>query len=404
MRTRVLSASLLAALAALPASQTMAQALCGGVGEGGIWLGGDETTSDISTSADPLQQLALILGSQSHVGLFTVSEATAVRVESEGMMDADSVLRLIDASGNMIAENDDWQGGVSSRLESNLLPGTYCVNTSSFSETSMSATVRVGRVSDHDALLVAPPPGAGSLNAVEGCAAGPDLGVLDETLVNQAPPATTPFLRFTLGEPMALSLTAENQDADPVLTLYDSTGRELASNDDADGLNSRIDQANPLAAGEYCIGVDAIGDTTLPILVTTTEYDPEAALLISVNAGEAAPPLDGSIEITPLEGFGNSVMFDRRTTSTAAWYAVTVEQPGLWVIDAISVDSSGDAWIALYDDFGRRLAMNDDSNGGRDSQIVMQLTPGLHYFALKELSDQSNSAFRVRFERWVKAN
>ncbi len=397
LRTLLLSAALV-----VPAGFASAQNLCGGMGGNGIWLGGAEDASDISTSDTHLQQLALILGNQGHVGLFSVSEQTTVRVEAEGMLNGDTVLRLIDATGRVIDENDDWGNSVSSRVEQTLSPGTYCVSTTSFAETGMSASVRVSRAQDHEPLLPDAAAGGGA-NSAEGCASAPDMGVLSDPITYNASANDAPYLRFTLPEDGPISLTAENSDADPTLALIDPDGREIASNDDADGLNSRIDQQTPLAAGEYCLSVGAIGDASLPILVTAAPFDPLAAMMISVNAGEAAPPLDGTVPIEPLSDVANSVRFDRVTSSDATWYEVSITQPGLWVIDAISVDGSGDPWISLFDDFGRRLASNDDVNGTRDSQIVLQLNPGTYYFALKELSDGETNSFRVRFERWVKA-
>ncbi|WP_377509254.1 hypothetical protein [Octadecabacter sp. R77987] len=68
--------------AALPA--TAQDNLCGGVGDNGQWIGGDAATSDIATSPDYMEQMALVLLRNEYVSLFTVSEGTEVRNRSRG--------------------------------------------------------------------------------------------------------------------------------------------------------------------------------------------------------------------------------------------------------------------------------------------------------------------------------
>jgi hypothetical protein len=61
-----------------------------------------------------------------------------------------------------------------------------------------------------------------------------------------------------------LSITAENETADPSITLYDEFGSYLAENDDWDGLNPRIDMAMPLQPGTYCIAMNALATPRCP--------------------------------------------------------------------------------------------------------------------------------------------
>ena len=216
--------------------------------------------------------------------------------------------------------------------------------------------------------------------------------------MNQAP-----FLRFTLDAPLALSLTAENQDADPVLTLYDGDENYIDENDYSDGLNSRIDVTETLPAGDYCIGLDALNDADLPILVTVSEYDPAAALMALVDRAEAAPPLDGTVEIADLGDLAARIRRDAQVTDKAMWFSVNVPEGGLMLIEAISVDGTGDPLVALYDDFGRQVALNDDYGDGLDSQVAARIGAGTYYIGLKEVSPDSQSFIRMGLERWVPA-
>jgi len=60
---RSVSKALAVSFLALSAAPAMAQNadMCGGIGENGQWLGGDEASSDISTSPSYIEQMALVL-------------------------------------------------------------------------------------------------------------------------------------------------------------------------------------------------------------------------------------------------------------------------------------------------------------------------------------------------------
>ena len=84
-------ATSLFALAALPAAAQDAE-VCAGVGANGQWLGGDEASSDISTSDSYIEQMALVLMQNEYVGLFSVSVDGDYRIEAQGRGGGDTVL------------------------------------------------------------------------------------------------------------------------------------------------------------------------------------------------------------------------------------------------------------------------------------------------------------------------
>ena len=79
---KAIAASLFA-LAAFPAFAEDIN-LCGGVGTNGQWLGGDEASSDITTSQAYIERMALVLIQNEFVGLFSVSQDGDYRIEAEG--------------------------------------------------------------------------------------------------------------------------------------------------------------------------------------------------------------------------------------------------------------------------------------------------------------------------------
>ena len=100
--------------------------MCGGVGANGQWLGGDEASSDISTSESYVEQMALVLLRNEYVGLFSVSEAGEYRIEAQGRGGGDTVIDVRDSTGEIVASDDDGGGDAASRAEVSLNPGTYC--------------------------------------------------------------------------------------------------------------------------------------------------------------------------------------------------------------------------------------------------------------------------------------
>ncbi len=390
---------------ALPA---LAQDLCGGVGVNGQWIGGAEATSDIATAAAYQEQMALVLGGNQYVSLFSVSAPTQVRVEAAGRGGGDPLIDLYDASGTIILSDDDSGGDGSSRAETMLQPGTYCLTMKAFDGAPMTGFVRVGRT-DQDALtqgVTIPDPGTNGGGGV--CDASTQATQMDGQV--GATPITvsgsvdqTPFWRFTVGTDKPVTITAESDNADPLITLYDGAGNYLIENDDFDGLNSRIDMSSPLAAGTYCIAMQALSDTTAPITVTVSEYDPAAALAALYGRGEAAPPLDGSYPVTDMGTLETRLRIDAQNSGSATWFKIDVPQGGLLLIEAIAAGGTGDPFLVMFDDLGRKIGENDDVGTGLDSQLTARVNPGTYLVGLKDVNGDSNGFVRMVMERYVPA-
>ena len=385
------------------ATPATAQDACGG---GGQWIGGDEAQSDITQAETFQEQMALVLGGNQHLSLFTLSADTAVRVEAQGRGNADPQIELIDASGTVILSDDDSGGDGAARAEADLAAGTYCLATSSFDGTPMTAFVRVGRT-EQEALtpgLTTEEPETGAVeDDLSQCSVAPDLGTFAGALSGEASVAQTPLWRFTLDAPAAITIRAENEDADPYLTLYDMAQTLIAENDDADGLNARIDISSPLDAGEYCVSVRALSDETLPIAISLGAYDPVAALAALYASGDAAPPLDGSVAVTDLGTIATRLRQDVQVGENAVWYSLSVDSAGLLLIEAISATGDGDPSLVLFDDLGRKLGFNDDAGDGYDSLLAARVNPGTYIVGVREVAAGTESPMRLLFERYVPA-
>jgi hypothetical protein len=304
---------------------------------------------------------------------------------------------LLDSDGNLILSDDDSGGNAASRAETFLDPGTYCMAMRSYDGGPMTAFVRIGR-QEHEPLTEGvttfdDPVTTGS------CAEAVPIGPLGSSVSASA--ADTPYWGFTLDEATAISITAVNESADPVITLYDSADNYITENDDFDGLNSRIDRTEPLAAGSYCINVSALSDDTVPITLTLSAYDPEAARMAVYDRGEAAPPLDGTVPVTALGLVGTRIRQDVNASSNTSWFTVDVDSSSLLLIEAVG-NSNADPVLVVYDDLGREIGQSDDHGGSLDSLIAARVQPGTYIIGVRKYED-GLGLIRLLVERYVPA-
>lgn len=393
------SVAIALALAGLASPALSQEGLCGGTGSSGQWIGGDQAGSDIATAGNYLEQMALVLGGNEYVSLFTLSQGAEIRVEAEGRGAGDPIIDLLDNSGGVILSDDDSGGNAASRAETYLEAGTYCMALRSYDGGPMTAFVRIGRT-EQDPLTEGVSAGGGDAAAQSGsCETAVPLGTVGSSASSSVD--ETPYWSFTLDAPTSVSIRAENESADPVLTLYGTDGSYIAENDDFDGLSSQLDMADPLEPGTYCIGITALNDTALPIVVSVSEYDAEAALLNLYNSGEAAPPLDGSIPFTALGTLDTRLRQDVRANSTVSWFTVDVNDGGLLLVEAVGT-AGGDPWVVVFDDLGRQVGQNDDSGDGLDSLVMARVQGGTYLIGVKQFGD-TQGLIRLLIERYVRA-
>lgn len=401
----------LSILACVAASPVLAQDMCGGMGAGGTWIGGSEATSDITTTEDIQEQMALVLGGNAHVSLFTLSGTTNIRVEAEGRGAADPQLDLFDGTGAIMTSDDDSGGNGAARAELSLDAGSYCLAVRSYDGSPMTSFVRVTRT-DQDALTTGlsdsptttPDDTDPDVIVDATCAeAQPMTGSLAEGLQGIGSANEGGHWRFSLDVPAAVTITAENSDADPVLTVFDSNDEMIAENDDYDGLNAQVSFESPLDAGEYCVRVTAINDNDLPITTTVSAYDPSAAVEGQINSGDTAPPLDGSFEITDLGTLASRLRQDVDATSEVQWFQIEMPDAGLLLVEAVAVNSSVDPWLVVFDDLGRQIGQNDDYGDGYNSLVAARVPVGIYLVGVKKLSDDGTGPIRVAIERYTAA-
>lgn len=164
-------------------------------------------------------------------------------------------------------------------------------------------------------------------------------------------------MRVEQGQMYAFTLDAipdaEGAAVDPVLTIYDAAGNQLAFNDDYDGLNSALRFA-PQASGDVYVEArsfspELIGRYRLAATATAVPPDDAAndtSTRARINAGR---PVDGEL------GYEGDVDVYRFTTRTGTRYSITLNGSGATPV--------GDPFLRVLDRDGNELAVNDDFDG-----------------------------------------
>jgi hypothetical protein len=212
-----------------------------------------------------------------------------------------------------------------------------------------------------------------------------------------------PYYRFSLASPQALSIRATNELADPYIYLFDASGMVLAENDDAAGLNSRIDVLRPLAAGEYCIGMRALSDRTLPIRVTVSSRDLQEAAALAYASAEVAPPLDGSWPVEDLGPLSTTMTLDWHVPGDQAqWFVFDSPTEGLILVTADAVGDV-DPMLDVFDADGTWVGGNDDANGSVNAQHALPVQAGRYIVALRQFGEEYEGLIRLTLTRYLRA-
>jgi hypothetical protein len=235
----------------------------------------------------------------------------------------DPLLTIFDANDNRVARDDDSGGGLNARIVVELSAGvTYRVNAGFFASGTGSYTLTVTQMVSANSI----PRGGGSLQ------------IFGRTT-----------LPFTPSQSGMWEFRTSGNVGDPLLTLRDSAGTQIARDDDgAGGLNSLI-------------RIYLEGGVT---------YSLEAGFFASGTGSY-------TLTVTPLQSYtipsgGGSVQVNGTTT-----FIFTPNRSATW--EFLTHTNVGDPYLELYDSNGVMLAFNDDGGEGLNSFISMYLLAGETY-------------------------
>lgn len=394
-----------AAMAAADAAQAASAGNIAACGSNTLWVGGEAAASQLDGRAQPW--MLDLRGSGPQGRMFRLSEPTEIRLETFTKNSGDPVLNLFDAAGDTVAQSDDASGSYNSQIVTGLEPGDYCIVAEDL-RNRMDLTLLVG-LETHDSLLSASDLACGPQTQAQ------DLRDKDlSAYLAQGPYSYhsdakgNGYVKFTTEGSAPLSLRAVAGDGiDPMMTLFDENGQEIATNNDADGVNARLDFLNGLPQGSYCLGVRAAAPAEGKITLSAQVLDIAAYKRSAYERGELAP-VDGSYPLQPLvfnRPHGEIIL----QGNTVTWLDFALEERSIISLRTLGTPSGADTMLSLFDESGEMLVQVDDTDSSRNAAIApMVLQKGRYLVALSDRASSSQFGAPLRpvvlvGERFIRA-
>jgi hypothetical protein len=281
--------------------------------------------------------------------------------------DFDAFLRLEDASGNQVAEDDDGGGGRNARIRySPTRAGEYRIIATTYSGGSGVYNLHVEKIAGPRP-AERPLPTNNILNIAER---------LSETDPHDRV-RTDSFARaykVQLKAGVTYTIDLISSDFDTYLRLENDAGVQVAVDDDGgDGLNARI-VYTPTRSGTYRILATSYKRATgrFTLTVSAPGFSPPAGTGVAVDLKDGSAVIDDRLAAT-------DALDTSRTNSYRKVFLVKLRAGKECTVFLKS--RAIDAYLRIEDGSGRELARDDDSGGGHDARIVFV--------------PRSNSVFRI---------
>jgi hypothetical protein len=301
-----------------------------------------------------------------------------VLLQFDAMSDEfDTLISLIDSSGAMIEQNDDEPNSINSRIVRTLAPGSYCLTVEAF-----------GGGGGSFELAVTDTPGAAPTLGGGFCT-GPgteDLGQVfapgfgSYNLSTELSGAARQDYRLSISDDVALRFEAKSGAFDTVLRLATPDGPVLAENDDGPSGGTDSSFEHTLAAGEYCLSLEAFAGGTGAAELSVSEIDAGMMAAQAVARGEAIPGPDSGVEIEDLGALADRLETQTPSDDQTKWVAFTVAEEGGVRVDAISL--GGAFTLRLFSETGTALDEAYSGGGISPARIETRLPAGRYLLAV----------------------
>ncbi len=217
-----------------------------------------------------------------------------------------------------------------------------------------------------------------------------NLGTADTPFQERVSSTERQMRAFHLSEAQSLRIEAKtHNDGDPALEILDSSGAQIAANDDLPrSLNAGIQLDLP--QGDYCVVMtdrSAQMDVTLQVARQDQPALIESAELSCGPDREAADLTDGPLELALAKG----PITSQGTGEGSRYLRFEIATP-----TSLSLLATGsaqmDPYMALFDASGQQIAMNDDADGNNPRLDFMPtLAAGRYCIGLGTMNDQKGA-------------
>lgn len=194
-------------------------------------------------------------------------------------------------------------------------------------------------------------------------------------------------LRAEAGQPLVLDVRSDDFDA--FLSVYASDGTLLEQNDDGPTSFDPQLAFTPPADGAYLLVVSGFGPLDLGTFEVAARVAEPVELATLPLSGVVSDELRGDEPADPEVGYGPT-----------RFYEMLVEERSLVRLQLSSFDF--DTVLTLFDEVGW-LDQNDDAGGTTDSELFLELDPGVYRVAVSAWSDGAGG-FTLRSDRYVRVD
>ena len=194
-------------------------------------------------------------------------------------------------------------------------------------------------------------------------------------------------ITLVAGQTYTFSTIFSTGISDTILTLRDSAGVQLATNDDANATNGYYRSEITFTAtssGSYFLDVSGFQSST-------------GAFTLSVSRPQN-DSVAGSAATTATVAIGSSVSGTLDTTGDHDWYAVQLTAGQTYEFTTAATGGPGDADTALIlrDASGNLLAYNDDSNGTYSRIRFTATSTGTYYIDLHGWAESQTGGYKLQ--------
>ncbi|HRE44173.1 MAG TPA: pre-peptidase C-terminal domain-containing protein [Terricaulis sp.] len=289
---------------------------------------------------------------------------------------SDPLLQVMDAEGNVLGYNDDYNG-LNSQID--FVPtrsGPVYVVAGAFADAAAGAYT----LSVESERLPRDPAAADTSTR-----ARITLGQTVTSLLDYPGDRDWYRIRLTAGETYRFALNrndeADEPLGDPLLQLYDARGEEVAMDDDGGGNLNALLEYTATATGNYFIEARGFSD------------DAAGGYTLSARAGDI--PADASTDVS-LSADGDYREGVLAPAGDRDWYRLTLSEGQTVRISLTSVDMMLDPLLVVYGPDGAAAATDDDGGEGLNSWLEFTATAsGDHFVEARGFSDDAGGSYAV---------
>jgi hypothetical protein len=306
----------------------------------------------------------------------TEGQAVRIALNSAAQDGLDTMVVLYGTDSQEVARDDDGGDGLNSWLEYQATAaGTYYLEARGFTDDAQGAysiMVAPGEISDNSDSNETLTPNGDSRISTIGAAGDVDWFVIE--MIEGRP------YRFNVEG------AGETPLGDPVLTLYNATGEQVATDDDGGaGVNAYLSYASP-TGGPHFVAVSGFGESTGGYAVRGVDTDVPGHIytdeaLDAVNGDERASRIDlpGDLD----------------------YFRVELEAGRRYVMEARAVGPNplGNPVLTLMDGENNRVASDNDSGPGRNALLRFTAREAGSYYIQASGLGGSTGSYQVSIVR-----